>query len=77
MNIITINNNDGNVIDIIYTINSTVCRHEYKRYKCFCFIESINDYAFMFVVQLALLRHKRKLNNDKSNYSTQKNYYRR
>jgi hypothetical protein len=52
-------NEFGEIVDTIIKTDP-FRRITYKRGKCFCYIDQINDYVFIYPPALLLLRHKRR-----------------
>lgn len=61
MDSILTSDNNGDVIDVIFILNPKARKLSYKRIRCFCYIELIHDYAFVFVPRLKFLRRKKGL----------------
>jgi hypothetical protein len=62
----------GKIMDVMYTLEPKIRRLAIDRIRCFCFIDSILDYAYVYVptMRATQIKWRRRKQYDKSHYTT-------
>lgn len=66
MNDIIFQDENGDILDIMFHDTPKYKKISCKRIRCFCFIEGINDYGYVFCPNVRLLNYRWRRKYDKS-----------